>query len=81
MLFCVSSLPTEHVLTRHHAQANHQAPAVMGIALIAMGEPVGTQMSMRALEHLLQYGEQPVRRAVPLAIALLNTSGEPWLSA
>eukprot|EP00951_Prasinocladus_malaysianus_P007597 scaffold54592_cov31-Prasinocladus_malaysianus.AAC.2 len=29
---------------------------------------------MRMLEHLLQYGEGPVRRAVPLAVALLNTS-------
>jgi hypothetical protein len=40
-------------------QAVHQAPAVMGIALIAMGEPLGSQMGSRMLEHLLQYGEPP----------------------
>lgn len=46
----------------------------MGLALIAMAEPVGSQMASRMLEHLLQYGEPPVRRAVPLALALLNVS-------
>lgn len=39
-----------------------------------MAEPLGAQMAQRALEHLLQYGEAPVRRSVPLAVALLNTS-------
>jgi hypothetical protein len=48
----------------------------MGIALIAMAENLGTQMASRALEHLLQYGEPPVRRAVPLAMGLLYT-GDP----
>ena len=57
-------------------QAVHQGPAVMGIALIAMAENLGTQMASRALEHLLQYGEPPVRRAVPLAMGLLY-SGDP----
>mgnify|MGYP001810589802 CR=1 FL=1 len=33
----------------------------MGIALIAMGEPLGSQMASRMLEHLLQYGEPPGR--------------------
>lgn len=32
---------------------------MLGIALIAMGEPLGTQMASRMLEHLLQYGEPP----------------------
>jgi hypothetical protein len=40
-------------------QAVHQTPAVLGIALIAMGEPLGAQMASRMLEHLLQYGEPP----------------------
>jgi 26S proteasome regulatory subunit N1 len=55
-------------------QAAHQAPAVMGLALIAMAEPLGSQMALRALEHVLQYGEPAVRRAVPLALAIINTS-------
>ncbi|MEW5318423.1 MAG: hypothetical protein WDW38_009646 [Sanguina aurantia] len=52
----------------------HQAPAVIGLALIGMAEPVGAQMAGRALEHLLQYGEPCVRRAVPLAMSLLYVS-------
>jgi hypothetical protein len=42
-------------------KAAHQFPAVLGIALIAMGEPLGAKMATRALEHLLQYGEPIVR--------------------
>lgn len=45
-------------------QAVHQGPAVLGIALIAMGEPLGTQMASRMLEHLLQYGEPPGKAAL-----------------
>jgi 26S proteasome regulatory subunit N1 len=55
-------------------QAVHQAPAVLGLALIAMAEPLGAQMATRMLEHLLAYGEPPVRRCVPLALALLHVS-------
>ncbi|KAL4435475.1 hypothetical protein ABPG77_006237 [Micractinium sp. CCAP 211/92] len=52
----------------------HQSVAVLGLGLLAMSEELGGQMSHRALEHLLQYGEPAVRRAVPLALALLNVS-------
>jgi 26S proteasome regulatory subunit N1 len=52
----------------------HQGVAVLGIAGIAMCEDVGSQMSMRSFDHLLQYGEPSVRRAVPLAMALINVS-------
>ncbi|KXZ55777.1 hypothetical protein GPECTOR_2g1327 [Gonium pectorale] len=52
----------------------HQGAAVLGLALIAMAEPLGSQMAGRMLEHLLQYGDAPVRRAVPLAISLLHVS-------
>lgn len=47
---------------------------MIGLALIGMAEPVGAQMAGRALEHLLQYGEPCVRRAVPLALSLLYVS-------
>ena len=33
----------------------------MGIALVAMAEDLGSRMAHRALEHLLQYGEPPIR--------------------
>lgn len=52
----------------------HQAFAVIGIGLIAMGEDIGTEMSVRMLSHLAHYGEPAVRRAVPLALALLYAS-------
>ncbi|XP_078438316.1 26S proteasome non-ATPase regulatory subunit 2 homolog A-like [Wolffia australiana] len=53
---------------------NHQGPAVLGIALIAMAEELGADMAIRSLEHLLQYGDQNIRRAVPLALGLLCIS-------
>lgn len=52
----------------------HQAPAVLGIALVAMAEELGTEMAVRSLEHMLQYGDPNVRRAVPLALGLLSIS-------
>uniref|UniRef100_A0A383WPA2 26S proteasome non-ATPase regulatory subunit 2 homolog n=1 Tax=Tetradesmus obliquus TaxID=3088 RepID=A0A383WPA2_TETOB len=66
----------EHIETEEAAawKAVHQGPAVLGIALIAMAEPLGAQMATRMLEHLLSYGEPPVRRCVPLALALLHVS-------
>jgi len=51
-----------------------QAVAVLGIALIAMGEDIGSEMAFRAMGHLLRYGELVIRRAVPLALALLSPS-------
>jgi 26S proteasome regulatory subunit N1 len=65
-----------HLCAEHlpEGEGSHQSMAVLGIALIAMGEDVGEQMVLRTLNHLLQYGEQPIRLAVPLAMALLNVS-------
>uniref|UniRef100_A0A7E4VA39 26S proteasome non-ATPase regulatory subunit 2 n=1 Tax=Panagrellus redivivus TaxID=6233 RepID=A0A7E4VA39_PANRE len=51
-----------------------QAVAVLGIGLIAMGEDIGSQMAIRMFGHLIRYGEPPIRRAVPLALALLSVS-------
>ncbi|GJN39261.1 hypothetical protein PR202_gb28366 [Eleusine coracana subsp. coracana] len=52
----------------------HQGPAVLGIALISMAEELGADMAVRSLERLLQYGEQNIRRAVPLALGMLCIS-------
>ncbi|KAJ6822051.1 putative 26S proteasome non-ATPase regulatory subunit 2-like protein A [Iris pallida] len=52
----------------------HQGPAVLGIALVSMAEELGLDMAIRSLEHLLQYGEQNIRRAVPLALGILCIS-------
>ncbi|KAJ9568023.1 LOW QUALITY PROTEIN: hypothetical protein OSB04_003989 [Centaurea solstitialis] len=51
-----------------------QGPAVLGIAMVAMAEELGLDMAIRSLEHLLQYGEQNIRKAVPLALGLLCIS-------
>ncbi|XP_072163090.1 26S proteasome non-ATPase regulatory subunit 2-like [Diadema setosum] len=54
--------------------AAHQAVAVLGIGIIAMGEEIGSEMALRAFGHLLRYGEPVIRRSVPLALALLSVS-------
>lgn len=46
----------------------------MGVALIALGEKIGTEMSMRTMQHLIQYGEPVIRKCVPLALGLMNVS-------
>ncbi|KAL8126787.1 hypothetical protein AgCh_013902 [Apium graveolens] len=52
----------------------YQGPAVLGIAMVSMAEELGVEMAIRSLEHLLQYGEQNIRRSVPLALGLLCIS-------
>lgn len=55
-------------------ESAHQGVAALGIAIIAMGEDLGSEMAVRSFDHLLQYSDLPVKRAVPLAIGLLNVS-------
>ncbi|WFD33153.1 proteasome regulatory particle base subunit [Malassezia sp. CBS 17886] len=52
----------------------YQAMAVLGTALVAMGEDVGAEMTLRHMSHLMHYGDPVIRRTVPLALALLNPS-------
>mmetsp|Transcript_28465 Transcript_28465/g.51437 ORF Transcript_28465/g.51437 Transcript_28465/m.51437 type:complete len:922 (-) Transcript_28465:95-2860(-) len=64
-----------HQCSEHlEEDAEHQMAAVVGISLITMGEEVGSEMALRAFEHLLHYCELPVKRAVPLALGMLNIS-------
>ncbi|KAF8589072.1 26S proteasome regulatory complex, non-ATPase subcomplex, Rpn1 subunit [Ramaria rubella] len=51
-----------------------QAFAVIGIALVAMGEDVGAEMSLRQFNHLMHYGDPVIRKTVPLALGLLSAS-------
>merc|ERR1719498_1892619 len=68
-----------HVCAEHlNENAEHQSVAVIGIALVTAGEDVGSEMALRPFEHLLHYGELPVRRAVPLALALLSVSNPDY---
>jgi len=50
----------------------HQAVAVLGIALIALRSEIGRDMVVRSFDHLLQYGEVNIRRAVPLALGITS---------
>lgn len=51
-----------------------QSVAVIGLALIAMGEDIGSEMLFRTFGHLLRYCEPVIRRAVPLALGLISVS-------
>lgn len=51
-----------------------QAVATIGIALIAMAEDVSCDMAFRTFGHLLRYGEPMIKRAVPLALAIISVS-------
>ncbi|OTB08174.1 hypothetical protein M426DRAFT_317278 [Hypoxylon sp. CI-4A] len=51
-----------------------QMYAVLGIALVAMGEDVGQEMVLRQFGHLMHYGEANIRRVVPLAMGLISPS-------
>ncbi|EKX73719.1 26S proteasome regulatory subunit 2, putative [Theileria equi strain WA] len=48
--------------------------AILGISLISLSEQVGSAMIARLVEHPLQCGSPYERRAVPLALALVNVS-------
>ena len=48
--------------------------AVLGIATTVMGEDIGKEMSLRHFGHLMHYGDEYVKRAVPLALSLLSVS-------
>ena len=65
--YCTDHLENEN-------ESVFQGFATIGIALIAMGEEIGNEMSRRTFNHLMQYGEPVIRRAVPLAAALLCVS-------
>jgi 26S proteasome regulatory subunit N1 len=70
-----------HLCAEHLSEedsSDHQAVAVLGIALMTIGEDIGTEMSLRTFDHLLQYGGLPVKRVVPLAIALLYVSNPDY---
>lgn len=53
---------------------SYQAYAVLGLALIAMGEDIGQEMSLRHFSHLMHYGNPLIRRCVPLAMGLVSAS-------
>lgn len=69
----------DHIDSESGGDDEFQAFAVIGIALIALGEDIGAEMALRSFTHLMHYGEPVIRKAVPLAIGLLCASN-PVLS-
>ena len=64
-----------HICAKHHKEEKDALPqiaAVFGVALIAMGEEIGTQMALRTMNHLLSYGENSIKKTAPLAIGLMS---------
>ena len=51
-----------------------QSVACLGIAIIAMGEDLGRYMAIVHHDHLIQYGDNSVKLAIPLGLAMLHTS-------
>ena len=68
-----ASPPVVSAETAGSIQQQHAA-AVLGIALIALGDEINTDMTLRTLDHVLQYSSGPIRKVVPLAIASLHVS-------
>eukprot|EP01083_Nonionella_stella_P132487 402806_1 len=52
----------------------YQSIATLGISIIALGEDLGSTMCLRMFNHLIQYGNIRVKRAVPLALAMISVS-------
>ena len=70
-----------HICNEHQEESDEkkgdellQAYAVLGIALIAMGEDIGQEMVLRQFGHLMHYGEANIRKAIPLAMGLISPS-------
>jgi len=41
---------------------NFQSAAVLSLGLISFGEDIGSEMAMRTMNHLLQYGDEEIKR-------------------
>jgi 26S proteasome regulatory subunit N1 len=52
----------------------YQTVASLGLSLVSLGEELSVDMATRMADHLLQYGDTAVRKAVPLSLALLHVS-------
>lgn len=70
-----------HICNEHQEESDEkkgdellQAYAVLGIALVSMGEDIGQEMVLRQFGHLMHYGEPNIRKAVPLAMGLISPS-------
>ncbi|CCH60119.1 hypothetical protein TBLA_0C03150 [Henningerozyma blattae CBS 6284] len=57
---------------KEEAAVDELAYSVLGIAMVALGEGIGKEMSLRHFGHLMHYGNEHIRRMVPLAMGLVS---------
>lgn len=69
-----AQLGSGDVLTVQQMLSSSSDIAPLAIALIAGGEDIGHDMSLRLFEHVLQFGAPSQRHAVPLALGALCVS-------
>lgn len=62
----------DEIKDKEASKVDELAFAVLGIALIAIGEDIGKEMSLRHFGHLMHYGNEHIRRMVPLAMGLVS---------
>lgn len=55
-------------------EKGHLSYAVLAVALISIAEDIGQEMSLRIFSHLMYYGTESIRKAVPLALGALYAS-------
>ena len=55
-------------------EKGHLSYAVLAISLISIAEDIGQEMSLRIFSHLMYYGTESIRKAVPLALGILYAS-------
>lgn len=60
--------------TIENTDSTFQAYAVLSIAMISMGEEIGQDMSLRHFGHLMHYGNNVIKKAVPLALGMVSPS-------
>ena len=62
--------------TTHESEENSlpQAAAIISIAFLSISEEIGNDMVMRTMHHILQYCEMSVKRAIPIALAIMSKS-------
>ncbi|CAL6276244.1 unnamed protein product [Bathycoccus prasinos] len=71
---CGEHRTTEESTEEDSWKLDAQSVACLGIAIIAMGEDLGRDMAIRSYDHLIQYGDNSVKLAIPLGLAMLHTS-------
>lgn len=59
---------------KNRVMVDEASYAVLGIAMIALGEDIGKEMSLRHFSHLMHYGNEQIRSMVPLAMGLVSVA-------